>query len=59
VDWLNRRQGVALEPGAMVAALTSWPGPPGSAERKARIFGAREIGIAIDHLRRVDATLQS
>jgi O-acetyl-ADP-ribose deacetylase (regulator of RNase III) len=59
VDWMNRRQGVALEPAAMVAALASWPGPPGSAERKARIFGAREIRIATDHLRRVDATLQS
>jgi hypothetical protein len=35
-------------------AITSWPGPAGSAERKARIFGPREIGIAIDHLRRVD-----
>jgi hypothetical protein len=39
----------------MQAALANWPGPAGSAERKARIFGSREIGIAIDHLRRVDA----
>jgi O-acetyl-ADP-ribose deacetylase (regulator of RNase III) len=55
VDWLHRRQGVPLEPAAMLAALPEWPGPAGSAERKARIFGAREIGIAVDHLRCVDA----
>ena len=55
VGWLNRREGIALEPAAMQAALANWPGPAGSAERKARIFGSREIGIAIDHLRRVDA----
>jgi O-acetyl-ADP-ribose deacetylase (regulator of RNase III) len=54
VDWLSRRQGVALETAAMMAALTRWPGPPGSAERKARIFGRREIGIAIEHLCRVE-----
>jgi O-acetyl-ADP-ribose deacetylase (regulator of RNase III) len=57
VDWLNRRQGVAMEPHAMTAALASWPGPSGSAERKARIFGVREIGIAIGHLRVVDKML--
>jgi O-acetyl-ADP-ribose deacetylase (regulator of RNase III) len=57
VDWLNRRVGVALEAIAMQAAVRRWPGPPGSAERKARIFGAREIGIAIDHLKCVDAAL--
>jgi O-acetyl-ADP-ribose deacetylase (regulator of RNase III) len=54
VDWLSRRQGVALETAAMKAAMTAWPGPSGSAERKAKIFGAREIEIAVDHLRRVN-----
>jgi len=43
----------------MTAAVTRWPGPDGSAARKARIFGAHEIGIAVDHLRRVGATLAS
>lgn len=55
VDWLSRREGGALEATAIKAALSRWPGPPGSAERKAKIFGARDIGITIDHLRRVDA----
>jgi O-acetyl-ADP-ribose deacetylase (regulator of RNase III) len=59
LDWLHRREGIALEQGAMTAAVAAWPGPPGSAERKARIFGAREIGIAIGHLRRADAAPES
>lgn len=51
VDWLNRRSGVALDVDAMMAALPSWPGPEGSAERKAKIFTRHHLEAAVSHLR--------
>jgi O-acetyl-ADP-ribose deacetylase (regulator of RNase III) len=52
VDWLNRQSGVALEGDAMMAAIASWPGPEGAAERKARIFTRHHVDVAVSHLRR-------
>ncbi len=54
IDWLNRRAGVSMEVSVMTTAIARWPGPAGAAERKARIFNARDIGVAIDHLQRVE-----
>lgn len=58
VDWLNRESGVALEGNAMMAAIPSWPGPEGAAERKARIFTRHHVDAAVGHLRSIqpDAT---
>ncbi len=53
VDWLYRKSGVALEADAMRAAIASWPGPEGSAERKARIFTRYQINATVAHLRSV------
>jgi O-acetyl-ADP-ribose deacetylase (regulator of RNase III) len=50
VDWLNRRSDVALDGEAMMVAIASWPGPEGSAERKARIFTRYQVDAAIGHL---------
>ncbi len=53
VDWLNRRTGVELESSPMIAAIASWPGPQGAAERKTRIFTRHHVDAAIEHLQRV------
>ena len=53
VDWLHRRSGVALEGGAMMAAIASWPGPQGAAARKARAFTRHHVQAGVDHLRRL------
>jgi O-acetyl-ADP-ribose deacetylase (regulator of RNase III) len=55
IDWLNRKSGVALDVDGMMAAIPSWPGPPGSAERKAKAFSRRHVGVAVDHLGTVRA----
>ncbi|MCF3946469.1 macro domain-containing protein [Acidiphilium sp. AL] len=55
VDWLNRQSGVALDVNAMMAAMASWPGPEGAAERKARIFTRHHVDVAVEHLRTVRA----
>ena len=54
-DWLNCDSGVALEGDAMMAAIASWPGPEGAAERKARIFTRHHVEAAVGHLRDVRA----
>jgi hypothetical protein len=51
VDWLNRETGVALEDDAMMAAIASWPGPDGAAERKARIFTRHHVNAGVTQLR--------
>lgn len=53
VDWLNRASGVALDVDGMMAAIASWPGPEGAAERKARIFTRHHVQVAVEHLRSV------
>jgi hypothetical protein len=50
VDWLHRRDGVELATEPMIAAIRTWPGPDGAAERKARVFDARDVGIAVEQL---------
>jgi hypothetical protein len=54
VDWLRRQARAEMTAGAMRAAISTWPGPDGAAERKARIFTLDQISIAINHLQRVD-----
>lgn len=54
IDWLRHRSGVAMSPEAMIAAIAKWPGPRGAAERKAKVFTAEHIAIAVEHLLRVD-----
>lgn len=53
LDWLHRREGIALEAPAMRAAIRGWPGLDGAAERKDRTFRERDIAVAVDHLQRV------
>lgn len=53
IDWLHEREAVPMELSAMMEAIPRWPGPPGSAERKAKIFPERDVGIAINHLQTV------
>lgn len=57
IDWLNRRSGTALDVSSMTAAIASWPGPEGSAERKARIFTRYHMEVAVDHLRAVRSAI--
>jgi len=37
----------------MIAAIAAWPGPDGSAERKARIFTRYQVDAAVAHLKSV------
>jgi hypothetical protein len=53
VDWLNRESGVVLDSDAMMAAVASWPGPEGAAERKARIFTRHHVDVAVGHLQNI------
>jgi len=53
VDWLNREAGIALESDSMLAAMASWPGPAGSAERKVKTFTRHHVKVAVDHLQAV------
>lgn len=55
VDWLNRESGMALEGDVMMAAIASWPGPEGAAERKARILTRHHVDAAVGHLRSIQA----
>ena len=57
IDWLNRRSGTALDVSSMTAAIASWPGQGGSAERKARIFTRYHMEVAVDHLRAVRSAI--
>ena len=50
VDWLHSRSGARLEPDAMMRAIPTWPGPKGSAERKARGFIRRHVAVAVERL---------
>jgi O-acetyl-ADP-ribose deacetylase (regulator of RNase III) len=49
VDWLLRHS-VGPSVQAMNEAIRTWPGGEGAAERKARIFDQRLIGLALDRL---------
>ncbi|MGC8475675.1 MAG: type II toxin-antitoxin system antitoxin DNA ADP-ribosyl glycohydrolase DarG [Acetobacteraceae bacterium] len=51
IDWLHRRSGVPLEVDRMTAAIAAWPGPPGAAARKARVFSRHHIAAAVEQLR--------
>ena len=51
VDWLNREMGADLEVEGMMTAIASWPGPPGVADRKARVFTRHHVEVAVKHLR--------
>jgi hypothetical protein len=55
IDWLHREVRTPMEVAPMMAAIARWPGPQGSAERKAQVFSERHVGIAIEHLRAVAA----
>ncbi|SEA17288.1 type II toxin-antitoxin system antitoxin DNA ADP-ribosyl glycohydrolase DarG [Rubrimonas cliftonensis] len=50
VDWLRRKEGVEMKAQPMTEAIGAWPGPEGSAARKAGIFHRDHIETAIDHL---------
>jgi O-acetyl-ADP-ribose deacetylase (regulator of RNase III) len=50
VDWLNRKSGAPLEADSMVAAIASWPGPEGAAERKIKTFTRHHVEVAVNHL---------
>jgi O-acetyl-ADP-ribose deacetylase (regulator of RNase III) len=54
IDWLRREAAAEMVVAPMQAAIAAWPGPDGAAARKARIFTAEQVGIAIEHLLRVD-----
>lgn len=50
VDWLLAREGVGASLEEIKAGLDVWPGGPGAAERKRRIFDDRLLRIALDRL---------
>jgi O-acetyl-ADP-ribose deacetylase (regulator of RNase III) len=50
VDWLLSREGVEPNVAAVRDGLRQWRGGDNSAERKARLFDDRAIGIALDRL---------
>lgn len=50
VDWLLAREGVAPTVPALREGLRHWPGDPGSAERKDRLFDDRTLAIALERL---------
>jgi len=50
IDWLRREAGVEMATGPMMAAIAAWPGPDGSAGRKARVFTAEQVETARAHL---------
>lgn len=49
-DWLHSERGVPLETAAMVNAIAAWPGPPGAAERKAKVFSRPHVEVAVQRL---------
>jgi len=49
-DWLNQNEGAMLDADDMMRAIAAWPGPKGSAERKAKIFSREHVKVAVDHL---------
>ncbi len=51
VDWLNRRTGTALDTDSMMAAIATWPGPEGAAERKVKVLRRDHVNVAVRHLR--------
>jgi hypothetical protein len=50
VDWLRRESNVEMAATPMLAAIAAWPGPDGSAARKAKVFTEEQVGIAVAHL---------
>lgn len=53
VDWLVRYEGVEMKANAVKAGLRKWPGGPGAADRKMRIFDDRLIDLAVERIGRV------
>lgn len=58
VDWLRRNAGVEMITAPMMAAIAAWPGPEGSAARKARIFTEGQVETAVAHLLAIEPALQ-
>lgn len=50
VDWLLFEQGCEPTVGALEKGLAKWPGGPGAARRKQRIFDQRLLAIALQRL---------
>lgn len=50
IHWLLHRAGVEPTVEAMMRGIKQWPGGPGSAARKARIFDARVVGLALERI---------
>jgi O-acetyl-ADP-ribose deacetylase (regulator of RNase III) len=50
VDWLLLQKGVLPDINAIRAGLAKWPGGPGSAERKMKMFDDRLVGLALERL---------
>jgi hypothetical protein len=50
VDWLLVREGIEPEIDAVLAGIGRWPVGKTWAERKARLFDRRAVGIALDRL---------
>ncbi len=55
VDWLHRKSATVLEVDGMMAAIASWAGPSGAAERKSKIFTRHHVEVAVKHLRSFQA----
>ncbi len=51
VDWLLSRDGCAPDVASVREALSRWPAGAAHAERKARLFDERAIGLALEALR--------
>jgi O-acetyl-ADP-ribose deacetylase (regulator of RNase III) len=54
VDWLRREAATEMNAEPMISAIGAWPGPAGSATRKAGIFHRDHVQTAIDHLLATD-----
>lgn len=50
VDWLLSREGCAPDVASVREALSRWPAGSAHAERKARLFDERAIGLALEAL---------
>lgn len=50
IDWLRRRAGVEMAVAPMMTSIAAWPGPAGSAKRKAKIFDQGQVRTAVEHL---------
>lgn len=49
-DWLIEAKGIEPTTEAIIGGLRAWPAGTQSSQRKARIFGADEVGTALEQL---------